>query len=71
MRARDIVGKKVASVHFDRELVARPGSPPVCAFSRIVFEDGTIFFVSCRESENEGPWPTGIVIKPTMEGDPC
>jgi len=64
MRARDIVGKKVASVRFDR-FVVRPGETPSCAFDAIVFDDGTIFYVTCNEAEGREPWPQGFVSKPT------
>jgi hypothetical protein len=64
MRARDIVGKKVASVRFDR-FVVRPGETPSCAFDAIVFDDGTIFYVTCNEADDCEPWAKGFVVKPT------
>jgi hypothetical protein len=72
MRARDIVGKKVASVRqtriTDDEL---HGGGSVWIFDAIRFEDGTVFYVVCNESEDTGAWPEGVVIKPTRGGKRC
>jgi len=65
MRARDIVGKKVASVHQTRIIRdEHHGSGSVWEFDSIVFEDGTRFYVYIENTEHL-PFATGVVSKPT------
>ena len=65
MRARDIVGKKVAAVRQIRcTRDETHGGGSVWLFESIVFEDGTRFYVYIEEGLYE-PFVTGRVSKPT------
>ena len=69
MRARDIVGKKVASVRQTRTTRDEShGGGSVWVFDAIVFEDGSEFYVNIEEGEYE-PFETGAVIKPARGGE--
>jgi hypothetical protein len=64
MRARDIVGKKVASVRQTR--INNEGAS-AWLFDAIYFEDGTIFYTNIEPGDAE-PFVVGVIVKPTRGG---